>query len=235
MKLVLLPVLDGTGELFERFIGALDDDIEAVVVRYPNTEVLGYAELENLVRAALPADAPFFVLGESFSGPIAIALAAEAPARLKGLVLCCTFARNPYPHFGALRWMVDFMPHAQATMSFMNHLLLGRFSTPPLRAAIADALSRVKPDVMRARVRAVLSCDVSDRLGQVGVPTLYLQAAHDPVVPTAAWKWIQRHRPEARMVEFDAPHFLLQSLPEETARVVCAFIRETQHKGSAAS
>jgi len=52
------------------------------------------------------------------------------------------------------------------------------------------------------------------------------------VVPAGAWKWIQRRRPEARMVEFDAPHFLLQTLPEETARVVCAFVRSTQRGGS---
>ncbi len=33
----------------------------------------------ELVRAALPAGEPYILLGESFSGPIALALAAERP------------------------------------------------------------------------------------------------------------------------------------------------------------
>jgi len=84
--LILLPGLDGTGKLFSGFVRALGADIDAQIVSYPVDQPLGYAELETLVRATLPADRRFVVLGESFSGPIAIQIGANPPAGLAGAV-----------------------------------------------------------------------------------------------------------------------------------------------------
>ena len=81
-KLVLLPGLDGTGKLFAEFLEALDLGSSAQVVPYPPDIPLGYDELETLVRAALPAHGPFIILGESFSGPLAIRIAARPPPAL---------------------------------------------------------------------------------------------------------------------------------------------------------
>ena len=58
---------------------------------------MGYDELEVLVRAALPTGQRYFLLGESFSGPLAIRIAANPPAGLAGVILCGTFAKNPLP------------------------------------------------------------------------------------------------------------------------------------------
>lgn len=79
MKLILMPGMDGTGELFAPLIGALGSSIESIVVRYPTDQPLTYSELFPQVRAALPRSGPFVLLGESFSGPLALMLAAEAP------------------------------------------------------------------------------------------------------------------------------------------------------------
>ncbi len=99
--LVLLPGLDGTGILFNQFVEAIEPCVRTRrIVAYPPDEPLGYAELEALTREALPRDRPCVVLGESFSGPIAIRLAAERPPQVVGLILCVTFAKNPYPLLG---------------------------------------------------------------------------------------------------------------------------------------
>jgi pimeloyl-ACP methyl ester carboxylesterase len=98
--LILLPGLDGTGILFRSFFEAIGARVDAQIVAYPADQSLGYAELETLVREALPRDRPYVVLGESFSGPIAIRLGAKPPAGMAGLILCVTFAKNPYPLFG---------------------------------------------------------------------------------------------------------------------------------------
>jgi len=95
--LILLPGLDGTGILFGQFVEAIGSNADTRVIAYPVDQPLGYAELEAFVREALPRDRPYVVLGESFSGPIAIRLAADPPAGLAGVVLCVTFAKNPYP------------------------------------------------------------------------------------------------------------------------------------------
>lgn len=97
---VLLPGMDGSGELFTPFVEALGPSIDARVLRYPADQPLGYAALTARVREALPADRPYVLLAESFSGPIGVEIAAQAPPGMMGLVLCSTFARNPRPATG---------------------------------------------------------------------------------------------------------------------------------------
>src|ERR1700677_3088878 len=84
--LVLLPGLDGTGILSRQFVDAIGESVETQIIAYPTDQPLGYAELEKLVREALPRDRPYVVLGESFSGPVAIRLGAKPPAGLVGLI-----------------------------------------------------------------------------------------------------------------------------------------------------
>ena len=76
MTLVLLPGMDGTGQLFAPFLAALGPEFRTRVVSYPVDQPLGYAELELLARAAIPARGPYVILGESFSGPIASMISA---------------------------------------------------------------------------------------------------------------------------------------------------------------
>jgi pimeloyl-[acyl-carrier protein] methyl ester esterase len=108
--LVLLPGLDGTGKLFAEFLKALDLSVSANVVPYPPDVPLGYDELELLVRAALPTRGRFVLLGESFSGPLAIRIAARPPPGLVALILCVAFASNPYPHLAWARRLAPLLP-----------------------------------------------------------------------------------------------------------------------------
>src|SRR5689334_18272732 len=95
MKLVLLPGLDGTGVLFRPFLKLLPSSIEPIVVAYPPRQALGYDELLPLVRSTLPKNKPFVLLGESFSGPLSLRIAAERPIDLKGLILAGSFISCP--------------------------------------------------------------------------------------------------------------------------------------------
>lgn len=217
LVLVLLPGMDGTGELFAPFIAALGDEFEVRVVRYPGDHLGGYEELETLARAAIPQDRPYVLLGESFSGPIAIAIAASAPGQLRGLVLCCTFARNPQPGLALLKPFIGAVP--------FKALPAGWFVARQMRAAFVRALDRVTAQALRARMRAVLAVDVSDRLAACDVPILYLRAMRDRLVPPAAASLIAGIKPETRVIDFDTPHFLLQTAPEQAASEVAAFVR----------
>ena len=97
-SLVLLPGLDGTGLLFGPLLAALPSEVAPIVVSYPGDSPLAYSELLPLVLAALPTDRPFVLLGESFSGPLAVMAAAARPAGLVGVVLCASFIRNPHSY-----------------------------------------------------------------------------------------------------------------------------------------
>lgn len=211
------------------FLSALGAEEEAVkVVRYPTAASGGYSELEAVARAHLPTAGPYVLLGESFSGPIAISLAASHPPGLAGLVLCCTFVRNPRPLFGGLRTLLGRLPAIAPPAGVLGRLLLGSFSTTALRTSFANALGQVPPATLRARLQAVLAVDVCTQLRSVSVPTLYLCAMQDRVVPRAAGQLIQKLLPRTRLVDVVAPHFLLQAAPVAAASVIREFMMEVQ-------
>jgi len=214
--LVLLPGMDGTGELFAPFVAALGDAFEVRVVRYPGRDCGEYQELEGFVWPAIPEDRPFVLLGESFSGPIAMSIAASAPKQLRGLVLCCTFARNPRPKLAAMKALIDFIP--------FKLLPSGWLVRAQMRAAFRRALGQVTTAALRARMHAVLAVDVCGKLAACGVPILYLRAKRDRLVPPTSGDLVAAIAPATTMVEFDAPHFLLQTVPEQAAREVAALV-----------
>ena len=230
LTLILLPGMDGTGDLFEPLIKALNDAFNIQVVQYPTDDSLGYEGLELEVLKMLPINKPFIILGESFSGPIAISIAASEPDGLLGVVLCSTFVRNPRPAFSPLRSLTGVIPVKLAPAALMSYLLLGSYSTAELRSSIVTALSKVSTASLRARLNAVLEADVSAKLKRVKIPLLYLLATQDRVVPRSALAEITRILPAVQIASIHAPHFLLQVAPKAAANAINAFTRELQNK-----
>jgi pimeloyl-[acyl-carrier protein] methyl ester esterase len=220
--LVLLPGMDGSGTLFDDFISVLD--AKTVVVSYPRDRELDYEQLVPIVEAALPVDEPFILLGESFSGPIAISLAAKNLPGCRALVLVCTFAKlHPDGASRRLRGLVPLFPFWRLPVRMGAAALLGRLNSPALRTKLSAAIKGVMPAVWRARMRAILGVDVTASLAQITVPVLYLRASDDRVIPAAASEIIMRARPTTSFVTIDGPHALLQCKPNECASAIKAF------------
>ncbi len=230
--LVLLPGMDGTAEPRAEFVAALGATIEHQVVSYPADPALGYAELETLARAALPVDRPYVLLGESFSGPIAISIAASCPPQLVGLVLCATFARSPHPVLGSLRWLLPVVPFELAPVRLVSAFLLGRFASAHLRDALEATLAEVSMATLKARTDAVLRIDVRPALSKIRVPVLYLRATQDRLVPRRCADAIAEAAAQARIIDIEAPHTMLQIAPAAAAAAVRAFIETLATTGT---
>ncbi len=224
--LVLLPGMDGTGSLFVEFVATLPSALQPQIVSYPPDQPLGYAELTALVSQQLPRNEPFLLLGESFSGPVALALAAQRPSGLRGLVLVSSFAKRPACVPGWLRPMVTRLPVTKVPTRLAAALLLGRNYTPIWQARLKAAMSAVSAATWQARLKAILDVDLSDRLPQIKVPVLYLQATHDRVVSPWALEHICRYLPKMQIVRIAGPHFLLQARPLESAAAIYEFARK---------
>jgi pimeloyl-ACP methyl ester carboxylesterase len=218
--------LDGTGKLFANFLKALDSSLSTQAVPYPPEVPLGYDELEALVRAALPTHRPFVVLGESFSGPLAIRIAARPPPGLMGLILCVTFASNPFPRLAWARRLAAFLPLKSLPRWMRARLMWGSASPSTAPRQSERAMAGVATVVVRRRIAELLAVDETAALGRISLPTLVLCAARDRVVSKAATDKMIRGIPHARRVDIDGPHLLLQTCPQECAAVVLGFIRE---------
>lgn len=94
LSLVLLPGLDGTGRLFEWFLDALPSKLRPIVIPFPR-DAADYAALETQAARSLPQGQPFVILAESFSGPLALRIAARGPANLVAVILVASFTSRP--------------------------------------------------------------------------------------------------------------------------------------------
>ena len=225
MSLVLLPGLDGTGVLFRPLLGALPPSLPVTVVIYPPDQPLDYEALLPLVMAALPVASPFVLLGESFSGPLALRAAACRPAGLVGVVLSASFYRSPHPYLPSwIRGLVR--PALLRIVPRFSQVkaLLGGYSTEGIRLLVREALAQVTPEVFACRLRAVLDVDASEALTQCPVPLLYLRGTRDFVVPRWNARDIQRLLPSAAIQVIPAPHLVLQTQPQLAADALVPFI-----------
>jgi pimeloyl-ACP methyl ester carboxylesterase len=226
MTLVLLPGLDGTGDLFADFVSALTPNLDARIVRYPKDRLLSYADLFSFVVSAIPENQPFVLLAESFSTPLAVRLAATNPASLKGLVICAGFIRNPVR--GWLRQMKalvqPFLFRIPPPRLVIEHFLIGAQASCELRDAVHRTLRSVSPEVVAFRVRAVMACDVREEFVRVRVPTLYLQADQDRLVRKSSFQEILELKPDAVLASIAAPHFVLQRQPRKAADLITHFV-----------
>lgn len=225
LKLILLPGMEGSGEFFSPLTEALDSSIATQIVTFPQDIALNYTQLTELVKEELPKDAPYVVLGESFSGPIAVNIAASNPANLKALILVCTFVRSPIPIPKALRKLVSLFPASWAPLTLIAHFLLGKHDTQDRQAHLGKVLSQVTNRVFQERLLSILNVDVSQKLPEISVPLLYLRATQDKIVPQKASQLIVSQQPNAVIADIEGPHFLLQTQPDAAALRILAFLQ----------
>lgn len=219
--LVVLPGLDGTATLLSAFADAARSHFSDVqIIAYPPDRPLGYLELEAFVRARLPTEGTFVLLGESFSGPVALSIAGNPPAGHVGLVLSTSFSKGPIPLLAPLAPFAPLAPVRRLPTALLSWLLLGQWSTPELRAALASALAQVAPSVLRSRAASALRADASASLGAISIPVLYLRATRDRLLPANTVDRITAAIPHASVVDIPGPHLLLQAEPERVASVI---------------
>jgi pimeloyl-ACP methyl ester carboxylesterase len=232
--LVLLPGLDGTGMLFEPLLRELSPEISAQVVPLPNRLPMGYKDLVPVITASLPRDGAYFLLGESFSGPLALMIAAGRPAGLQGVILCASFIRNPtyvpsFLRFIAGAWSFRLLPLVMKTRRSLS-----KQATFDLRVLLARVHSEMLPAVIARRIRSILSLDCSEFLKECPVPMAYLRGAQDKVVPAKNCRGILAINPSVREIVIqDAPHLLLQTQPRAAAKAIEAFMHDVNSQPGA--
>lgn len=224
--LVLLPGLDGTGQLFASFLAALPDSLDATTVAYPANEFLPYAELLPLVRSAVPHREPFVLLAESFSSPIAVEYAASNPRNLTGLIIVAGFVRKPAGSWSLLARMVarPWFFGLRIPRWVLEHALMGKSAPEALVQEFQQVLKAVSPGVLSGRARAALNCDVTRQLARVNVPLMYVQAAHDRLLSESCVEDFKHIRPDTSIALADGPHLLSQREPQKVADIVAAFV-----------
>jgi pimeloyl-[acyl-carrier protein] methyl ester esterase len=228
IRIVLLPGLHGTPDLFDSFVAQCPPQFEPVMVGFPSDRVLTYETLATEIQCQINSDAPFVLLGESFSGPLALRLAADRPAGLIGVVLVATFVRPPAP--GWLRWLPwDALFRFRTPLYVLRALLTGSQDAAEILRRTNLVIRNVHPRVLAGRVRSVLTVDARSWLRSCPVPILYLMGSRDRLVRRYCLDEILTHRSDVIQRCVPTPHFLLQLAPTEAWTAIHSFVAEQCH------
>ncbi|MDX1660751.1 MAG: alpha/beta hydrolase [Gemmatimonadota bacterium] len=188
--LVLVSGMDGTGKLFYRQAPDLADRHR--VATYALRDAAGtmdalVTDLDAVVDAAAGEGAAATVFGESFGGAIALSYALAHPDRVVELAIL-----NSFPHFGPqLRLRLGLA--ALKVMPWRAMHVVRRFTASRLHSShtadehierFLEVTRETTLEGYRNRLRILTRYDVRDRLDEIDVPTLFLAAEEDHLVPS---------------------------------------------------
>ena len=149
------------------------------------------------------------------------------PAGLKGVILCASFVKKPFRILPAWIGLLCVGPVFRLWPAAL------RLRSLPIRGELRGllplalaAIRSVRPEVVAARVRALMNVDTRAQLQAMAFPLLYLQALRDPLIRKHNAEEIRRIRPDARLAQIDTRHFLLQLEPKRAAAEIVSFLED---------
>jgi pimeloyl-ACP methyl ester carboxylesterase len=219
VTLVLLPGLDGTDVFFRPLLKALPSWVTPIVVQYPQEGRNDYEQLFEIVSAAVGNLCDYWILGWSFSGPLALRLAAQRGHHIRGVILCASFVRAPrralaWCRFAAVGPIFSIVRVARRLPAFFS----ARRETWDDKA---ETWTRVSAATLARRIRAALSIDARETLSRCHSPIVYLASSRDVMVPRWNADEIVRHSPSTRIVVIEGSHMGLYTNPTVAATTIC--------------
>jgi pimeloyl-ACP methyl ester carboxylesterase len=216
-KLVLLPGMDGTGELFEEFLSNYDGDY--LVIPLPKSGPQDHASLAKFIKEQLPAE-DYILLAESFSGGIVPELIKLSPTHLKGLIFVASFISSPNQFLLSIAKLLPIKVLASAPLSTIFHkfLFVGQGASKELLSKFITITKSIPDLVLNSRLEVMsqqrLPITTSD------IPSIYIQALTDRLISSKKGQEFTKVFINIEYIEIEGPHFILQSQPKESARLI---------------
>jgi alpha-beta hydrolase superfamily lysophospholipase len=216
-KLVLLPGMDGTGELFEEFLSNFDGDY--IVIPLPQSGSQDHVFLANIIKEQLPTE-DFVLLAESFAGGIIPELLRQNNPHLKGVIFIASFLSSPNQLLLSIAKFLPIKSLASAPLSTIFHkfLLLGQGASKELLSKFITVTKSIPDLVLKNRLEVMsqqrLPITTSD------IPSIYIKALSDRLITSQKGREFTKVFSNIKYIEIEGPHFILQAQPKESARLV---------------
>jgi len=212
---LLLPGLDGSGRLFAPLLAAGPAAFAPRVEPLFQSAPRSYDDELARLLDRLPRRGRWGLLAESWSGPLAVRIAAERPPGLAAVALVATFLRRPLspwlrPVAPLVRTPLFALPLLPQTARL---LLVGGGADDALVRAVLAAVAEVPAAVLARRAREALAADVRADLARTEVPLLFMTPAGDRLLRTDSAAEVLAARPDAEVRVVAGPHAVLQAEP----------------------
>lgn len=232
ITIVLLPGLNGTEGLFQPLLNCASEDDDVLTIAYPTHQKLSYSQLVEFVKDKLCAlNTPYVLVGESFSGPVALMLGQAKPKNLLGIILVASFVEAPNLNIGRfLPWSLGF-----ALIKPLYTLPLLLTASNGLVRSISAELQKVDPEVLADRMQSIFNVDALHALKNCKVPMVYFRSTKDCMVLKKNIARIIQAKPDITVRHFKTHHFLLQSQPSQAWQAIVEFVQTIAPDGVAGS
>lgn len=224
--LTLLPGLHGTAQLYEKLDTHLQlkgHHTELIVL--PQAGDQDYQTLQSDLEERYDWSLPRILIAESFSGPLAIYLAARHPDSVKALVLVATFCASPVNRAFALLPLspIFMLPPIKLAL---RYFLTGEGADYSDIQHLADITKTLPAKTINQRLSTVLCLREEDCPTLPHVPILILQAQFDHLIPWAAQNALEQHFPHAEVHWLASPHLIIQQAPQLCYPLIDSFIAQ---------
>lgn len=190
--MVLVPGMNGTGELFYRQVPRLEPSYRvATYALREDAESLDVLadDLVQIVDEVAPLDHRAIIVGESFGGAVALTCAVRHPEHVAALVIL-----NSFPYFAPqvrLRLAIAGLRVLPwGAMPLVRHLTAFRLHSRHTHRAdvkqFIELTAHATRDGYINRLQLLRRFDLRDRLHEIRQPALFLASEHDHLVPAIA-------------------------------------------------
>jgi len=215
--LVLLPGMNGTGELFAEFLSYYDGD--HLVISLPESGPQDHATLANVINQQLPNES-YILLAESFSGGIVPELLKLNPTHIKGVIFVASFLSSPRSYLIGVAKLIPIKALVSLPLSNIAHrlLFLGQEATKPLLSKFVKVIKSIPKQVLSSRLEVMKVLQLPEMT--FDIPTIYIRALSDRLISPNKSQEVANVFNHIEFVEIEGPHFILQAQPKESARLV---------------
>jgi pimeloyl-[acyl-carrier protein] methyl ester esterase len=220
--ILIFPGLDGTGSLTQEFAAGDWRGHPTSVMPLPVDSPQDYGSLVNWLAERLP-EGKLVLVGESFSAPLAMLLAARERNRVKALVIVAGFCQSPVPPALGLIPLRPFFLLPPPS-SLLKKYLLGPDSSQDQVDQLAKAIRSVPGSILAERAEVVLALQEKDLPRLDDLPVLLLQAKDDKIINWENQSLLERHFPNAPVAWIESSHALFFTQPDACRRAVLEFL-----------
>ncbi len=230
--IVVLPGADGLQDVRRAFLTRIGRHYPVTILVPQEQSSGGYEGLINTYQARLPGG-KLVLVGESMSGPAAIALAGRLGGRVMGLALVSSFPKLPWSAswvraMTSLLWVP--VPETAARLA-----LFGTRAVSPQGRELLHELAALDRRLLTARLCALTQADSSTALSGLRCRVAIFHGRFDRLV----WPSVARHNaaagPDRQLFLYPAGHALMVEQPDALARDLAEFVRSLRATPSLAS
>lgn len=225
MRVVLLPGLNGSSDLFRPLLDELDD----VSIQVLELSAEGPQDHDSLAASLHRqlGEAPFILLGESFSGAIAYRIALQQPTGLRGVIFAASFLSCPSALLPLVRHLP--IPRSLSTLTAaLKIFCVGRDVSDDLLQQLKQEIRLIPDALLRARLHSLAELRAPQQ--RLALPALHLWPQQDRLVSHGVAGQLAEYCSDLRKVSIEGPHFILQTRPKVCAKAIRAFTTELLDK-----